>query len=121
MFLHHRPLEHPSRIPLLVGVILACSIGEARATLPLTINDTRGVDGKVSVETSDWKLVFDEDFNGGPSQWFDLAWPGGSSDSAEFFRSAARIGSSVITSPVSRTSAATRCAISISDCSRRRR
>lgn len=52
----------------------------AASALPLTTTDNRGVDGTITVETGEWRLVFSDQFNGGPSEWYDLAFPGGASD-----------------------------------------
>jgi hypothetical protein len=39
---------------------------------PLTLTDTRVVDGRITVETDEWKIVFSDKFNGGIHQWYDL-------------------------------------------------
>jgi thrombospondin type 3 repeat protein len=43
----------------------------AQIALPLALTDHLASDGTISVETSDWKLVFGTPFNGGIYQWFD--------------------------------------------------
>ena len=65
-------------LPLLVGV---AGIAHADSVaLPLAVTDASGVDGTVTVETSDWKLVFSEGFNWGPHQLFDLGADPGQTD-----------------------------------------
>lgn len=56
----------------LLATLLAAWVGPARAET-LVVSDTRPSDGGVSVETSDWRLVWNAFFNGGIHQWFDLA------------------------------------------------
>ncbi len=52
----------------------------ARAGETLVLTDSRGVDGAVSVATSEWKLAFSDRFNGGIHRWFDLAADPGETD-----------------------------------------
>jgi len=47
---------------------------------PLVTTDNLSTDGTIAVETTEWKLVFDEHFNGGISQWYDLAHDPGQTD-----------------------------------------
>lgn len=39
---------------------------------PLTVTDTRVIDGGLTVQTDEWKIVFSDKFNGGIHQWYDL-------------------------------------------------
>lgn len=59
---------------LLIAALLfatAAASSVAQIALPLSVQDRLGVDGTIVVETSDWKLVFGNHFNGGIYQWFD--------------------------------------------------
>jgi hypothetical protein len=42
---------------------------------PLVTTDNLSTDGTIAVETTEWKLVFDEHFNGGISQAKQTTWP----------------------------------------------
>ncbi|MFP6583721.1 MAG: hypothetical protein VCD00_14365 [Candidatus Hydrogenedentota bacterium] len=46
----------------------------------MSVTDERMSLGLFTVETSDWKLVFSEQYNWGVQQWYDLAYDPGESD-----------------------------------------
>ncbi len=57
-----------------IAPVLACAAPAFGGSIqtPLTLTDTRAVDGAISVETDEWKIVFSDRFNGGIHQWYDL-------------------------------------------------
>jgi len=60
-----------------VGVMALVLLGAVPAVggsiqAPLVLTDTRVVDGGITVETDEWKLVFSDKVNGGIHQWYDL-------------------------------------------------
>ena len=60
---------------VLAAALLLLGPPPARAAIrrALTVTDATGTAGTITVETSTWKLVFDQLYNGGVHQWFDLA------------------------------------------------
>lgn len=69
------------------GAVLVCALLAASPAAgtsvhaPLTVTDAIGSNGTVTVQTPLWRLDFDELYNGGIHQWFDLAADPGMTDS----------------------------------------
>ncbi len=76
-----RSLRGPFFIALLLTLLWqGVALAAGNIALPLVLTDNRATDGTIIVETEDWKLVFDEAFNGGMSRWYDLAFDPGQTD-----------------------------------------
>lgn len=74
-------MQLPTALAVVVAVLAAPGIASPSVRLPLTVTDALGTSGTITVETTDWKLVFDQLYNGGIHQWFDLAADPGATDS----------------------------------------
>jgi hypothetical protein len=62
------------------AVPISPSRSSAQMTLPLSVSNRLSQDGTIVVESSEWKLVFSDDFNGGIYQWFDKVFDPGEAD-----------------------------------------
>jgi hypothetical protein len=65
----------------LASLAVAAAVPATAIRSPLTVTDATGSSGTITVETPDWRLVFDALYNGGIHQWFDLAADPGATES----------------------------------------
>ncbi len=74
----------PGRVDLarrLFSLVLSLgAMARVAAAAPLNVTDSLATDGRLSAETTDWRLVFDRAYNGGPAAWYDLRADPGAAD-----------------------------------------